>query len=115
MRLLLYTLLLVPTLALSAAPKPASQPAKGMDMDYGPFLSYSVLKPRPPLAPGVKPSLEKHKNGDPTPPWKPGELLATKGITVKLGENAAVCFDTDTCRYAAGWTGGFVDVSQCNL
>jgi hypothetical protein len=96
-----------------AAPRP---PAKGADMDYGPFLSYSVLKPQKPQ-PKLKPAAKKAKPlpGDPTPRWPAGDLLATKGIVVKLPNNAAICFDTDTCRYAAGWTGGWLDVTKCNL
>lgn len=114
-----FCLILLPCLAIAAdAPKPATKPAtkpsQGLDMDYGPFLAYSVLKPQPPKMPGAKPA-EKRKPGDPLPPWKAGDLLATKGITVKLGSDAAICFDTDTCRCAAGWVGGFLDVSQCNL
>lgn len=34
----------------------------------------------------------------------------SKGIAIKVGDHdqATVCFDTDTLRYAAGWTGGFL-------
>ena len=109
---------LLPGLLIAAdapASKSTTKPVKGLNMDYGPFISYSLLKPRPPLKTGVKASVEKHKNGDPTPLWKAGELIATKGINVKLGDSAAICFDADTCRYAAGWIGGFVDVSLSNL
>lgn len=85
-------------------------------MDYGPFLSYSVLKPQKPQ-PTTKSAAKKTKSlaGDPTPRWPAGDLLATKGIVVKLPGNAAICFDTDTCRYAAGWTGGWLDITRCNL
>ena len=31
---------------------PASQTRKGFEMDYGPFLSYSVLKPQLAVVPG---------------------------------------------------------------
>ncbi len=58
-------------------------------MDYGPFLSSSV-----------------------TMPWSVGgekpEGITLKGITIKLGTNASVCFDTDLCRYSGGWTGGWL-------
>jgi hypothetical protein len=111
MRTLLIALVFLPCVAF-AAPKPASEAAKGMQMDYGPFMSYSLLKPR--TAEEESPR-EKRKNGDPTPLWRAGDLLATKGISVKLGKEAGICFDMDTCRYAAGWSGGFVDVSQTNL
>ena len=111
MRKLLCTLLMLPCFAVNAANKSG----KGLDMDYGPFICYSLLRPHMPAVPGVKAVAEKHKDGDPTPHWKAGELIATKGISVKLGTDAAICFDIDTCRYAAAWTGEFVDVSQSNL
>jgi hypothetical protein len=96
-----------------AASAATTKPGKGFAMDYGPFFSYSLLRPQAPKVAGAKAA--KRVPGDPTPPWKAGDLLATKGISVKLGDNAGVCFDIDTCRYAAGWTGGFVDISQSNL
>ncbi len=34
--------------------------------------------------------------------------LANKGIAIRLGTNAAVLFDTDLLRMAAGWTGGYI-------
>lgn len=114
--------LAVASLALSvgSTAAPATKgPPKGSDMDYGPFLSYSVLKPQ--LPPATQPAGAKKKPapkkepGDPTPPWKAGDLMATKGIVVKLPGDAAVCFDTDTCRYAGAWTGGWLDISKCNL
>src|SRR5579862_5356850 len=38
------------------------------------------------------------------------EGITVKAITVKLGGEspAALCFDTNLCRVAAGWTGGFL-------
>src|SRR5262245_19023464 len=55
------------------------------EMDYGPFLQSSV-----------------------TMPWATnGEDIAgitLKGLSIRLGTNAAVCFDTALLRYAAGWT-----------
>jgi hypothetical protein len=111
---LLLSLALLPRMALAAdVPKPATKPTKGFAMDYGSFLAYSVLKPQAPKVPGAKGA--KRLPGDPTPPWKAGDLLATKGISVKLGDASGMCFDIDTCRYAAAWTGGFLDISQSNL
>lgn len=72
-------------------------------MDYGPFLSYSVSLPRPP-APKSK--------RDPRPP---PTTLASKGITIDVGNGATVCFDTATLRMAAGWTVGFLDLSRTNI
>ncbi len=36
-----------------------------------------------------------------------------KGISIKIGDKAqgAVCFDADTLRYAAGWSGGFLEMN----
>lgn len=38
----------------------------------------------------------------------PEKNLAYKGMAIRLGENAAVTFDTDLLRFAAGWTGGYI-------
>src|SRR5262245_41115245 len=69
----------------------------GQRMDYGPFLTYTV-------------SASERA-------FQRGEYLAMKGIVVKLGSpsEATVCFDTDTLRMAAGWTGGWIDVSKTHL
>lgn len=58
-------------------------------MDYGPFISSSVSM-HPPK------DVETCKG------------VTTKAITVKVGNNAAVCFDTNMVRYAGGWTGGWL-------
>jgi hypothetical protein len=34
---------------------------------------------------------------------------AMKGIAIKLGNDASVCFDTDLLRVSAGWTGGYMN------
>lgn len=65
----------------------------GYDMDYGSFLDYTVQ-----LA-GTN-------------------ECVSKGITVQLhaGTNTgAVLFDTETLSYAAGWTGGWLDLSKTHL
>src|SRR5690242_11930479 len=91
-------------LAAQAADAPPKV-LRGIDMDYGPFLHYSILKPREPSpttrrtqrratttrATGGSPaSVSKPPGPNPNPPWKPGDLLATKGISVKLSDNAAI-------------------------
>ncbi|MGB0579886.1 MAG: DUF6797 domain-containing protein [Limisphaerales bacterium] len=38
----------------------------------------------------------------------PKDNVANKGIAIRLGTNAAVLFDTDLLRMAAGWNGGFI-------
>jgi len=60
-------------------------------MDYGPFLSYSVIAP-----------WQGEKKTD----------LAIKAITIKLDDQHTICFDTDLMRWAGAWTGGFLDLSQ---
>jgi hypothetical protein len=67
---------------------------KGVRMDYGPFLSSSV-------------AVGKYRSED--------ELISAKGISIRVGKDATVCFDTDLLRMAAGWTGGFLDLSQTHL
>ncbi|HEY0548862.1 MAG TPA: DUF6797 domain-containing protein [Verrucomicrobiae bacterium] len=65
----------------------------GYDMDYGPFLDYTV---------------QVAGTND----------CVSKGITVQLraGTNmGAVLFDTETLSYAAGWTGGWLDLSKTHL
>ncbi len=34
--------------------------------------------------------------------------VAHKGLAIRLGNNAAACFDTDLLRWSAGWTGGYI-------
>jgi hypothetical protein len=98
--------------ARAADPKPAKpNPPHGLDMDYGPFLCYSVLKPGAP----AKPLATKPTSNLLPLPWNPDELIAHRGITVKLSNNAAICFDADTMRYAAAWTGGWLDLSRSHL
>ena len=36
--------------------------------------------------------------------WRP----ALKGLNIKLGKNASLCFDTERLRVAAAWKGGFI-------
>jgi glucose/arabinose dehydrogenase len=83
--------------ALAFAPSPAraqdaAATAAANAMDYGRFLSHTVTAPQP------------------------AGNVAVKGIAIKLGGTAdgapggAVLFDTELCRIAAGWTGGFLDL-----
>ena len=66
--------------------KPAEKRTKWDDMDIGPFQSYG---------------LETQLNGK---LWRP----ALKGLNIKLGKNASLCFDTERLRVAAAWKGGFI-------
>lgn len=115
--------LLIASSALAAEAKPKKPkillgpPGLGSAMDYGPFLSYSVLRPRDVAAPvgAIRPT-PRAASPHPVPQTTDGgELLACKGITVHVGNNAAVCFDTDTLSLAGGWVGGFLDVRRSHL
>jgi hypothetical protein len=100
----LVGLVMVPS-ALSAAtvpdrdgedgPVPKAQ-GKGFNMDYRPFLCYTI-------------NCKTAAKGD--------DNLAIKGIAIRLAQRseAAVCFDTELMRYAAGWTNGFLDISKTHL
>ncbi len=68
-------------------------------MDTGPFMSCTIGK-------FVGPDAGKE--------FGTIDGVVLKGISVKLGKTAAVVFDTDLMRYAAGWTGGFLDFSDSN-
>jgi glucose/arabinose dehydrogenase len=71
-------------------------PTPGERMDYGPVLASSLR----------------------AAPAKAGEkrvVLAYKGLNIKLGDGAAVCFDTELMRYAAGWTGGWLDLKKTHM
>jgi len=106
-----YPLLFVLNITLLAgalcgedAEKPKEKPetakaTKGMLMDYGPFLSYSV-----------KPSSLGAKKGVPVD-------VSVKGISIRVGKNreATVCFDADLMRISAGWTSGFLDLGKTNI
>lgn len=77
---------------------PAASPdktgKKWLDMNYGPFLSFSIEAP------------------------EPRTNIAFKGIAVNLGkalgsdDNESIVFDTDLLRYSAGWTGNFLSLKS---
>jgi len=79
-----------------AAGSPATQPGPGTGMDYGPFLAYSISHD-----PGPKTKKTPRRVG-----------IADKGLMIDVGNGATVCFDEDTCRMAAAWMGGFVDLTR---
>lgn len=87
--LLITTVVLSPIAALAAdakpndtatAPPPKRKGTKWDAMNHGPFFS-SHLDTQPRI---------------------------NKAVTVDLGNGAAVAFDTEMCKLALGWTGGFV-------
>lgn len=41
--------------------------------------------------------------------------IACKGIAIKLGEQSAICFDTDLMRIAFGWSGGYLNAANTML
>ena len=91
----------------------SGQPSMGASMDYGPFFSSSLTMPPPRAAaargPATRPAVSRAgTRGRPAPPV----VLAARAITIKVGNNAAMSFDTETLRWAAAWTGGFLDLSH---
>jgi hypothetical protein len=97
----LWCVLLLTTAGAQAAYTPATQPGEaaiGSLMDYGPFLASSVSQDPGPMKKGKK------------APERIG--FAEKGLTIDVGNGATVCFDEDTCRMAAGWTGKMLDLSR---
>jgi hypothetical protein len=71
---------------------------KGYRMNYGPALGYTI-------------NCRLFTNTN-----EPDNLVL-KGLAVRVGASneATVCFDTELLRYAAGWTGGFLDISRTHL
>jgi hypothetical protein len=91
--------LALPALAALALPAFA---AKHDQMDYGPFLTASFVTP------GGKDAEGKEIKGKSTLETRIGSA-ADKGIAVKFGNReGGMLFDTDLCRMAGGWTGGWL-------
>src|SRR5687767_4981042 len=85
-------------------------PARGADMDYGPFLTGSLDRD---AAVSERESRESTEQTGDNP-----NNLAAKAVIVRLQHkqlDAAVAFDTDLLRYAAGWTDGFVNFDKTHL
>lgn len=80
-----------------------SSPNHGAAMKYGPLVSCTVA------APSSAPKDGKTAAS--------GPILAMKGLVVRLGSSGqeSVCFDPDLLRFAAGWTGGFLDLSRTTI
>ena len=79
-------------------------------MDYGRFLTATYLTQSPRDAAGKAERDEKGrpKRGKSTLETRIGSA-ANKGIAINLGDNhGAMLFDTDLCRMAGGWTGGYL-------
>lgn len=67
--------------------KPAREQGPGARMDYGPVIHYFLHSPA-----------DKKE-------------IIYKSIAIRLGADAGVSFDAETMRLAAGWTGGFIDMT----
>jgi glucose/arabinose dehydrogenase len=93
---------LVATIPICGADGPAAgkTSSPGATMDYGPYLASSLISPAQSKSAAVAAM---------------GPALAYKGLTIKVGNGACVCFDTDTLRYAAGWTGGFLNLAKTHM
>src|SRR5690242_2849105 len=87
---LVFCITVISCLSAMAGEKPAAE-KRGTKMQYGPFFTYSLKLP------GTNPQ------------------LVNNAISVKLGDDSAICFDADTMRVVGGWTGGYVDVAKTNL
>jgi hypothetical protein len=77
-----------------------------LKMDYGPFLSTSLVQTKIP----------KGVQGGPKSKYEP-TVIATKALLIKLpGKTpAGVCFDTDTLALSLGWTGGYLNLKDSML
>ena len=78
--------------ALSAAE--AKHPPQGQAMPFGPLVHYFVELPET---------------------ASQAKQTVTKAVAVRLSGEAAVLFDSETLRYAAAWTGGYVDMTTTNV
>jgi hypothetical protein len=67
--------------------KPTKEQGPGAHMDYGPVIHYFLHSPA-----------DKKE-------------IISKAISIRLGTEAGVSFDAETMRLAAGWTGGFLDMT----
>jgi len=77
-------------------------PGRGAQMDRGPFLSAAISDIPAPHFRDVFP--------------KPGNAnVACKGMAIRLGNNAYMCFDADLLRMSFGWTGEFLNVKNTML
>lgn len=94
------------------------KPERTLVMDYGAFLSTSVVRTQKEYKP-VKPDAASGSKLpiDPIP-----DVVAMKGIVIRVGGKPddpstadTLCFDTDSLRMAGGWTGGFLNLTGTML
>jgi hypothetical protein len=90
-------LALLATGILSAA-DPKSKPPGRVPMDLGPAVAFIF-----------------HNGPANAPLSGPDKQLVLKALSIRLGRDAGVCFDSDALAYAAGWTGGFIDIGKSSM
>jgi glucose/arabinose dehydrogenase len=76
-------------------------------MDYGPFISATFTAPWPKnnlTHRGIAVHFEARLSGD-----QPGEIKSGKKIVKTDPGQCGMLFDTELLRYAAGWSGGFIN------
>jgi glucose/arabinose dehydrogenase len=108
-------LLAITTCGRGAPPPP---PSKGTEMHYGPVLSCTVEMP-PSDPEDIAERAKRPAGPAPPSPFALARIAARKGLVIHLQRDdpkaANVCYDTDTLRMAAAWTGGFLDLSETNI
>ncbi|HEX3132515.1 MAG TPA: hypothetical protein VHX44_02910, partial [Planctomycetota bacterium] len=82
-----FVLLLVAAAMIAAE---AKHPPQGQGMPFGPVVHYFVELPD--IGAQAKQTI-------------------TKAVAVQLSGNAGALFDSETLRYAAWWSGGYVDMT----
>jgi len=87
---------------LSCFCRAGDAPGRGAPMDRGPFTSAAISDIPAPHFRDVFP--------------KPGNAnVACKGIAIRLGNSAYMCFDADLMRMSFGWTGDFLNLKNTML
>ncbi|MCI0379983.1 MAG: hypothetical protein L0215_20570 [Gemmataceae bacterium] len=85
---------------------------QGEKMNYGPFLSYSLISAdRTVVGEGKKAKAMLDyglRKGQP-------ETIILRSVNVHLGSKSCAAFDTEMCAFAAVWGGGFVNIRGTNL
>jgi glucose/arabinose dehydrogenase len=84
---------------------------QGEKMNYGPFLSFSLINA------GHEPARSKKDPGRILPGLRNEKEapVHTRCINIFLGGKYAAAFDTEMCGFAAAWTGGFLNINRTNL
>src|SRR4030095_10658821 len=112
----IVSLLLALSVACSAHAAAPTSATKGLLMEYGPIFSCTVEAPLPEAERIANKATPPNAPAPPSPDALK-RIVARKGIVIKLGarDEGYVCFDTDTLRMGAGWTDGFLDLTESNI